>query len=322
MLTRTAVRRLLVVIPFLFTACAGQGSPGALPDASVNASTLPLDLGSRDLLYISSPEHAYVYSYPNPKEIQMLQGVDDDGGGDCVDAAGNVYVTLGTDVAVYAHGSTKSMKTLGGLRAAEGCNINLANGDLAVADLGNGTGAGLYVYKNAKGKPTAYTNPAFSAYWFCGYDAKGNLFVDGRSYSGGFVLAELPVGGTKLESVAVTQKFDWPGGIQWDGKYVVVGDAERPVLYRFDVTNLKASLQGTVNLGKPAWNEYSFFLYKGQVIVPNACRGCKWGSDVLFFKYPEGGKYTKIIAKPLEGPLGVVISPATEKSSIGGNPAP
>jgi hypothetical protein len=150
-------------------------------------------------------------------------------------------------------------------------------------------------------------------YWFCGYDNKGNLFVDGRlRRTGAFVLAELPKNGAKLDIVKVTQKIDWPGAIRWDGKYVVIGDEEQPVIYRFSIRNREASLEGTVSLGKPAEYPSAFSFYKGQVIVPNGCSTCKWGSDVGFYNYPAGGKPTRIISKPLEGPASVVVSPATE----------
>ena len=62
--------------------------------------------------------------------------------------------------------------------------------------------------------------------WFCGYDDKGNLYVDGtKGYSVTFGSAELPKGNKNLTNIVLKGgTIYFPGKILWDGKHVVVGD--------------------------------------------------------------------------------------------------
>ena len=128
----------------LLAGCGGSQSPIGAPGAMAQTIAIaapatreagPLSLASQDLLYITAPDHAYVYSYPNAKKLQVLRGLTADVGGACVDAAGNVYIGVGSRVNVYAHGRTMPTRQLSGVESPLGCSVNLSSGDLAVAAL-------------------------------------------------------------------------------------------------------------------------------------------------------------------------------------------
>ena len=82
-------------------------------------------------------------------------------------------------------------------------------------------------------------------YRFCGYDSNGNLFVDGVNDSSAFVLAELPKGSGSFTNIDFTQKIEWPGGVQWDGKFIAVGDTDTGTIYR---TNAAGTVKGSTQL--------------------------------------------------------------------------
>jgi hypothetical protein len=109
------------------------------------------------------------------------------------------------------------------------------------------------------------------------------------------------------------QYISFPGGVEWDGKYIDVGDQNIPKVYRFRVNDFVASKEGTVSLGKPAHFVAGFSIYKGVLIAPNGCgpTSCKFGSNVLWYKYPAGGNYIRKIMKGVDGDKGAVVSPGS-----------
>ena len=170
-----------------------------------------------------------VYSYPRGKVEGTLTGFDVPAG-ECSDRAGNVFITsfLASEIVEYAHGGTSPIATLSDPgEYPVGCSVDPTTGNLAVTNqLTTSYFAGdLAIYPNASGTPTTYTAPNFYYYFFCTYDNKGNLYVDGLSNgtnSSTGQYAELPAGSSNLESITIDQDI-YPLGIQWDGKYVAIG---------------------------------------------------------------------------------------------------
>jgi hypothetical protein len=73
-----------------------------------------------------------------------------------------------------------------------------------------GTPGNVALYITGQGAPVLYSDPKIYYYWFCGYDEKSNLFVDGISQSGTALLAELPKGSSTLTNIAPNQKKKRP----------------------------------------------------------------------------------------------------------------
>ena len=80
------------------------------------------------------------------------------------------------------------------------------------------------------------------------YNAHGDLFVDGQSKSSAAAYAELLHGSAKLRSVMLDTSITMPGGVQWEGNEVVVGDQAFNVLYRFSIAGGKGTKGGSTTL--------------------------------------------------------------------------
>jgi DNA-binding beta-propeller fold protein YncE len=151
------------------------------------------------LLYVSSvlTGDVYVYSYSTQKLVGTLTGFTQPYGL-CADKAGNVWVVNdgASQLVEYAHGGSTPIATLSDTgEYPEGCSVDAVTGNLAVTNFYSTSGAGsVSIYAAARGTPQIYSDPAIVNYRFCGYDARGNLFVDGANSSSAFVFAELPKG--------------------------------------------------------------------------------------------------------------------------------
>lgn len=269
---------------------------------------MPADAASQDLLYVSNLRSVTIYSYPLGKVEGKLKGFYD-ARGECVDKNSDVFVTnVGTDqILGFAHGARKRFRALPGYALPEGCSIDPASGDLAAAD-SDGT---IAIYKNAQGKPRVYKRSPFKQAFWCSYDNKGNLFVDGVGESASnFVLAELPKNGRGLMLVSLDQSMGFPGGVQWDGKYLTVGTYQSPatgapVVYRFKIAGDHGTEIGATTLGSGAADVRQFWIQNATLIAPME-RVLE--PDVFFYRYPKGGKATKRIRAGLDSPVGAVVS--------------
>jgi hypothetical protein len=262
------------------------------------------------LLYVSViGTDVYVFSYPKGALVGTLTGLTNPDG-ECVDKVGDVWITLeGTSQIVeFAHGGTAPIATLNDPgQSPVDCSVNMRNGDLAVANIATISqgGGSLSIYKKARGNPT--TVPAFAQTFALGYaniglmssPQKGNVFLDGLSASGGFSYGILPKGQSGIGGLDLKVGISYPGGIQWDGKYVAVGDAKGAVIYQTSLTDIIGS---TPLIG--AFEVFHFFI-KGKTVVA-ADVGRQLGA-VEFYNYPAGGSALKTITG-LGRPIGVAIS--------------
>ncbi len=234
----------------------------------------------------------------------------------CVDKAQDVYVAdFGLrEVLEYAHGGLTPINTLSSPNGFTlSCSVDPTTGNLAVANFagypsGNGS---VLVYAGASGTPTEYSAPNFTDYWFVAYDSSGNLFVDGEDLSGVVSLAELPAGGTSFETIAMNVTIGFPGGVQWDGKYLDVGDQSTNTIYQFTVSGSNATEQGSLSLSGDT-DAFQFFVPKfgSGTVNPQGNRviAADFGSgNANKFLYPAGGSPTKTLTGFTE-PEGVIVS--------------
>jgi hypothetical protein len=298
----------------LLAGCAGN-SLQTPPTASSAARTLTAgaswmnpDANTGALLYASdsAANVVKVFSYPRGKLVGTLTGFQTPQGL-CVDRAGNVFITNSglAEILEYAHGGTTPIATLADPNEHPiGCAVSPSNGDLAATNIFDNsyTNGSLSVYRRARGTPKKYTDPQMIADYFCGYDASGNLFVDGtKPGTFGFVFAELPKGGKSLQNVTLNQAIGGPGGVQWDGKYVAIADQEAPVIYQFTVAGSVGTKAGQTQT-QGSSDVVQFFIEGKTVVGPNATSG-----QVMYWPYPAGGVQTKIISG-FQVPIGTAIS--------------
>ena len=241
-------------------------------------SWMARDAQEQNLLYVSDNQTVNVFSYPQGTLEGVLRGLHQ-ATGTCVDKRGNVFiVSLSTgEVIEYAHGDTKREATLK-IPTGDpiGCAVDASTGDLAVAGHGSGSSGAVFVFKDARGRPTAYQDSRVYQFYFCGYDSKGNLFADGLTAPGSrnFALAELRHGKTAFTSIAANQYVQFPGGVQWDGKHLAVGD-QFTHIYEFAISGSHGTLAGTTGLGSDAEYVKQFWIQRGndyrtQRIYPEA----------------------------------------------------
>jgi hypothetical protein len=279
------------------------------PDRS--RSWMAPDAKNHDLLYVSDygTDDVDVYSYPQGKLKGTLTGFSAPHG-ECVDNAGNVFVvnTAANDILEYAHGGKTPIADLSDSGWYPfGCSVDPKTGNLAVTNQSLGSGAGsVSIYTNAKGTPETYTAKNIFFYYFCGYDDNGNLYVDGNTnHTNAFEFAELPAGSTTFTSITLQQSFQTPGGVQWDGKHVAVGDRKEPSsqgteIYEFAISGSEGAEVGSTPLDGSS-TVTQFWIQGSTVIGPNSA------GNVIFWPYPKGGAAKKTIGG-LKAPGGATVS--------------
>lgn len=280
-------------------------------DSSPTTSWMASRAKAQDLLYVANSTTVTVYSYPNGRLEGTLAHFYSPQGS-CVDDVGDVFVTnYGTaQIFEYAHGDTKRIAALKTPTLEPiGCSIDPTTGDLAVSTLEGTVG----IYKNARGRPTKYADTAITKFYWCTYDTKGNLFVDGQDAGSVFRLVELPKGSSSFVNITLNQTIGWPSGVQWDGKYIAIGDQDTPVIYQFRISGWRGIEVASTPLGSHAEYVHQFWVEAPTLVAPNVYftgEGTKERShyDVLFFKYPKGGMATKVVTEGTKFPTAAVVS--------------
>ncbi|MGB7048219.1 MAG: hypothetical protein WBD57_07850 [Candidatus Cybelea sp.] len=297
----------------------GQAAQTAPPPA--RTSWMAPAKKALDLLYVSDPTTGLVYafSYPGGQLQGTISGIIGPVGL-CSDKSGDVFVSNfgASDILEYAHGGTSPISTLvDSGYFPEGCSVDPNSGDLAVTNYCQGSGnqcigsGNIAVYQNASGSPAYYSGPIRDLY-YCSYDDRGNLFVDGQSDPVGVPeLGELKRGASSYETITVDRHLYWPGGIQWDGKYVALGDSEAggkstSSVHLVRIAGRKGTVVQTMRLaGSGAIEEFTIFGSK--LIGPDAKIPAD-SSDVRIWNYPTGGQPTKVITDDFLSPAGTTIS--------------
>lgn len=268
---------------------------------SVNAP-LPASAGaasakSQDLLYATGGcLGTCVFAYPSGALVGSL-GVGGDGGGDCADANGNVYIADNAQIFEYAHGGTKPLLTLTvpGTRAT-GCSVDPSTASLAVVFAG--TTGDIAIFPQGSTAPALYTSGVDAAY--CGYNEQGDLFVDGFGTGNVSALAVLRSGSSGFTNIALKSALGLPGQVQWDGSYmtyesVTKGDVS---ISRLDIDGSSASVVGTTtfNMTAPAFQSW---IYDGHVFIPYGSEvRSRHQSRIGVWMYPAGGRAESQIRVP------------------------
>ena len=302
--------------------CGGSqpplGAPGAMPQSraiathapeqgQAAASSIGAETSSQDLLYVSSGGGTvYVYSYPQGKLVNTLKPLNRYDAGECVDSAGDVFLTTSNSsgssmIYEYAHGGTNPINALSDPGVAEGCAFDQTTGNLAVTnprDFNNpyyaNTGD-LAVYAAAQGQPTMYyPKPPLAGFIFGTYDDSGNLYLSaGDNYHPGYVdLVRLSSGSSSFEMINLPEKFYGPASVQWDGKYVTFssGGSHDPLLvYRLRISGSNAKIIGTTQLTSQKNLSMGQAWIQGHMIISTDYIRHGY-QDVSFWAYPKGGK--------------------------------
>lgn len=285
---------------------AAFGVPAATSSLAPLVSVTPEKHKKKRAVYEYMSVSNAILEYDYPKSDTSIGQIPVGGGaGECADvlygaAKRDFWVTLpgAGEFDEFALGGTKPIKTLTeSVGLAANCAMDPASGNLTATILNEGD---VVVFPHASGSGTTLTTPLFEAY-FDGYDANGNLFVDGRDSSLAFGLVELPRGSSTFESISVSNTVSFPGAVQWDGKYLTVGDQESHAIYRYKVSGTTATLKGTVSLTGAGDCGQTWIGSAGVLLCPDS--GNTQGE---VFKYPAGGSAIAILTTNGYGPGGIV----------------
>lgn len=274
------------------------------------------DAKKRNLLYVSSyydtAEYVYVYTYPGGTLEGTLTGFLGPQG-ECVDKAGDVFITnyFKADIIEYAHGGSSPIATLQDQPYSnpDDCSLDPTTGNLAVSNaFGSSDRGNVAIYKNASGSPQILADPNLFELFACAYDNMGNLFIDGYDNSLKFALAELSKGSSTFVGIAVPKKIRVYSAIQWDGKYVALGNVDKNRVYQLQISGAKAKIVGSTPLTDG--NHVDFFsvvkLGSGKTKLVGPDYG---GANVKIWEYPAGGVSIKTIGG-VYAPVGTAVSPA------------
>ncbi len=228
-----------------------------------------------------SSNGAVEYDYPKGTgPIGEISGTDAQG--ECTSGKSTFWIVNSgnNDLAEYTYNGKKLIKTLSISDSGEpaGCAVNSTNGDIAVTLLGEGA---VILFKGGKQKGETVEDGLAETY-FDGYDAKGDLFVDGVTAES-TALVEMAAGSKTFENVSLPNTIKFPGSVQWDGKYVTVNDQEGGAIYRYAIADDVATLKGTVELTGTSDCSGTWI---AQPYVFCADAGL---ADAPVFKYPGGG---------------------------------
>jgi hypothetical protein len=303
----------------MLAGCAAAGTQVAAPPEGPSQETLAASRAGSwmspaakqiDLLYVSdgSANVVDVYAYRTGKRVGRLKGFKNPHG-QCVDKTGDVFITDSgaSQILEYAHGGATPLQTLADPgNFPHGCSIDPKTGDLAVTNLPPDAGSGsVSVYRQAQGTAKTYRIANFTFYYFPGYDASGNLFVDGTDDRANFLFAELAARTKKFFAVTLDHTFNFPAGVQWDGTHLAVGDQVSlngpSTVYEFSISGTTGTQVGATSLGSSC-DVIQFFIQDAALVAPNLC-----SPNVMYFDYPAGGAPTKTIGPKLQ-PTGVSVS--------------
>jgi hypothetical protein len=147
------------------------------------------------------------------------------------------------------------------------------------------------VFANEQGIPSLYESNLGDAS-NCGYDASGNLFVDGIVSSSPAV-SELTKGSSTFVPLTVNGNLGFPPSqVQWDGKYITYQSAHQGQarIYRLAVSGNSATIVRVTKLANITSRSFQSWIYNNTVVVPFDAAGSKAANRVGIWQYPKGRK--------------------------------
>jgi hypothetical protein len=235
---------------------------------------------------------------------------------ECVDKAQDVWVVTSSSLLLeFAHGGTTPIATIGtGSLMPAGCSVDTASGDLAVAgaDFNGGIGA-AFIYKKAKGVPIDVVDDQYELS-DCAYDGKGTLYADRDVTTIDLSVDVLPKGSKTFQTVTTNQTFRRPGGMQWAAPYLVVGDSDNNVAYRFTVSTNHISVADSITLEQTS-RVGLFAIYRKRIVAPQSSVDDVANGLLSIYHYPQGGTRISTIGG-MSLPVAVAISLGPKGSSL------
>jgi hypothetical protein len=263
----------------LLAGCAGDIPVTGAPAGAALVRHLPPKRG--ELQYVSNfNNNSTLLEFDYPKGDSPIGSITGYAGSECTSGVQTFWVVESHQVLEFKIGGKKPIATLG-VTAGEpaDCAVDATTGDVAVTILPNDD---VVIFKPGSKSGTIRDSGLIENY-FDGYDASGNLFVDGFSSRDAFRLVELPNGSSKFQRITTSKSVQFPGSVQWDGKYLTILDQLTNTIDQFAVSGTKAALKGSVSLSG-ASDCVQTWISRPYVYCADA-----GNNDVAVYNYPAGG---------------------------------
>jgi len=251
----------------------------------------------QDVLYVAASDgFVEIVSYPAGEKVSSIDyGLYSYLGGECADRSGNVWITDYGLIDEYPHAHTKPIWEKSVEWDLTGCSVAAKTNDIAAV----GQRGTIFIWSNGRGKAKTYHTKSSYTLRYCGYDADGNLFVDGfEPYNNdNFIFFELPSGGRKLTRVSLDRKIGGAGQVQWDGRYIAIQDIDAPYnIYQVKVSGNTGTVVNTIALDGVRKPVTASWIAGSTVLVPYGAGG-KFANAIGIFNYPGGGKPINILRR-------------------------
>jgi hypothetical protein len=233
---------------------------------------------------------------------------EDGGGSICSDAHGHVFIPADGVVFEYAHGGKIPIATLHGISYPNhGCAGDPKTGNLAVITDLSYAKCTIEIYKAAKGKPVAHSDPRFQRCDYPTYDDRGNLFFDGSGQKGS-ALTELPAGSSKFINISLSESIPNIFFMQSDGEDIAIqarelGSQDLPVvIFRTHVVGTKGTVVAKIRFQKWTRDEWQFWIQGDEIVAQSGT------NELGIWKYPQGGKLLESFPHPMDGSVALTVS--------------
>ncbi|HEY6487206.1 MAG TPA: hypothetical protein VIX83_12550 [Candidatus Cybelea sp.] len=289
----------------LLCGCGGSPSSAPIVPATTLAPAQRAISKVGPLLYVVGQKAVYVLDFPSG---QLRATIQEQGYAACSDKKGNVFVAGDHGLDEFSHGGTAPIAHLVLPYTTNGCSFDPTTQTLAA------TSGGYVAIFHQEQNPAVMYSSGFSASE-CGYDATGNLYVDGYAYPNVFSFAVEPHAKRNFYQVSLPAGMNATAGqVQWDGSYVTiesgVGQTNALKIYRLSVSDtFKAKLAGTVTLSLPSIDPALSWIHSAtsQIIVPYEIGYSSNTSSLGYWKYPAGGSPVKTMAKKFGSKSGALL---------------
>jgi hypothetical protein len=315
----------------LNTLAAAAGPVAAVRAGRRGIAPQVLPVGKSLWISDAANNDVQIYNYPIPSPsaspVATLLGITPSvpfvqPQGECVDNAGHVFVTSTANSYIYEfnHNGTPVQMIDDPGQYPVGCAWDRTTGNLAVSNILTTSGGpgSISLYTPPYGAPTIITNAAFGNVYFLGYRPNGVLFADGFNSSAVFALWKLvPPTGSGVATISTAAGclvgggapcLTFPGGVQWDGAHMTVGDQNAGTINRFLGTGAWVGPIITLS-GAGTCDVVQYFIgSQWDPIAPARVVGPEAGCGVAqVFTYPAGA--LQALGNGLSQPVGSAVSP-------------
>jgi hypothetical protein len=290
--------------------CGGSQPPIGAADMRQPSIQRATSSGSALLYVMMGPSGTYMLTYPGFKQVKRIRvsGLSTSNPNNGEVLIGGINGTLN----LYAHGGTNPIHVFdlsSDVFPYDGAFDPTSDAIAITGNMAESRSGHVYVYRTSTSYPIVYTVPKIPYLRFIGYDATGDLFVDGFNSKKDYLLAELPKGGTAFVDLTIGGAIRSMHSIQWDGNYITVFD--RASIYRLQISGSTATIVGQTKLTGSRVGSGEFWIQGDTVIGPHVSDRPRNGRWVGFWHYPTGGRAYVLIKNLSKGQKEARVTSAT-----------